>query len=250
MERVDYSIIIPAYNEEEFLGATLDRVLHSVNAVSQLDNRAIADLIGEVIVVNNNSTDRTEEIAREKGVTVVFEPVNRISKARNIGGKKAKGQFLLFLDADTQLTPELLLKVLEQLQTGLYYGGGAHVAFDLTLPFSARVFEKIWNRYAKFLGWSAGCFFYCLKEAFDAVGGFREEVYAGEEIYFSKRLKRWGKEQGLRFSHFDEPAVVTSSRRIHGKPFFKTFLLLLLLGACPFLMRSKWFCSRWYNRTH
>jgi glycosyltransferase involved in cell wall biosynthesis len=82
---VHFSIIIPAYNEEELLGVTLDRINRCL--------KEIPNFKGEVIVVDNNSNDRTSDIAKSKGASVIFESVNQISKARNVGARKAIGKF-------------------------------------------------------------------------------------------------------------------------------------------------------------
>ena len=78
-----YSIIIPAYNEEKWLSRTLAAVRESMDSLP---------LPGEVIVVDNNSTDRTDRIARQNNAQVVFEPVNQISRARNSGARAARGR--------------------------------------------------------------------------------------------------------------------------------------------------------------
>ena len=57
--RIDYSIIIPAYNEEEYLPKTMASLKESMNALSEFR--------GEIVVTNNNSTDRTAAIAEESG---------------------------------------------------------------------------------------------------------------------------------------------------------------------------------------
>jgi len=91
----DYSVVIPAYNEEEYLPSTLrslDKVL-----------RKIPQFRGEVIVVNNGSTDRTAQIAEQYGAKVVEETNRGIGRARNRGAAMAKGETLIFLDADTWL---------------------------------------------------------------------------------------------------------------------------------------------------
>lgn len=113
---VAFSIVIPAFNEENYLGNTLDSLRSGMSEIS--------DLKGEIIVVDNNSSDKTAEVATAKGARVVFEPINQISKARNTGAKLAKGEYLIFIDADTQVSPELLGLVLKKLR---YYncGGGA-----------------------------------------------------------------------------------------------------------------------------
>lgn len=114
---VAFSIVIPAFNEENYLGNTLDSLRSGMSEIS--------DLKGEIIVVDNNSSDKTAEVATAKGARVVFEPINQISKARNTGAKLAKGEYLIFIDADTQVSPELLGLVLKKLR---YYncGGGLY----------------------------------------------------------------------------------------------------------------------------
>jgi glycosyltransferase involved in cell wall biosynthesis len=90
----------------------------------------IPDLKGEIIVVDNNSSDKTAEVANSKGARVVFEPINQISKARNTGAKLAKGEYLIFIDADTQVSPELLGLVLKKLRYYNCGGGGSTLVFD------------------------------------------------------------------------------------------------------------------------
>src|ERR1700746_1981800 len=89
------SVIIPAFNEEKFITGCVEKVLRALEA-----NRT-NDLTAEVIVVDNNSTDRTAELARAAGATVVFEPVNQIARARNSGAAAATGDWLIFVDADS-----------------------------------------------------------------------------------------------------------------------------------------------------
>src|ERR1043165_7548987 len=74
------SFVIPAFNEERLIGETLRHVKQGAEA---LENRGCSC---EIIVCDNNSKDRTAEIARAAGATVVFEPINQIARARNRGG--------------------------------------------------------------------------------------------------------------------------------------------------------------------
>jgi glycosyltransferase involved in cell wall biosynthesis len=102
---VKLSVIVPAFNEERLLPATLVNLKERVPPF-------------ELIVCDNNSTDRTAEIARAAGATVVFEPVNQISRARNRGGAAATGEWLLFVDADSLPGRELLRETLEAIASG------------------------------------------------------------------------------------------------------------------------------------
>ncbi len=110
------SVIIPAFNEEKELAPCLASVRLAVLEVSP-------ELEVEVIVVDNNCTDRTAEIGREGGAQVVFEPVRQISRARNAGARAATGSWLLFIDADSRLSPETFAEL-----CGLLHGLGFEVA--------------------------------------------------------------------------------------------------------------------------
>src|SRR5690348_3708734 len=92
-EVMKVSIVVPAYNEEKMLPLSLGAIRKALEAF---------DAIGwqtEVIVCNNNSTDRTAEVSQENGAKVVFEPVNQIARARNRGASEATGDWLIFVDA-------------------------------------------------------------------------------------------------------------------------------------------------------
>jgi glycosyltransferase involved in cell wall biosynthesis len=181
--RLKFSVVVPAFNEEKLLGATLASI------------REAARLPGwefELIVCDNNSTDRTAEIARAAGATVVFEPVNQIGRARNTGAAKATGDWLVFIDADSQPSRELFLELQSVLEQEHFVGGGSTVVMDTDDAF-ARLAVRMWNRLSRATGWAAGSFIFCRAGAFRELGGFNEQLYAAEEIDLSRRLKRRGR---------------------------------------------------------
>ena len=204
-QRPDYSIIIPAYNEEECLPATLRSVCKAM--------RRIEGLHGEVIVSDNASTDSTAAVARSYGALVVHEPHRQIARARNAGAACARGRCFIFLDADTLISVSLLAAALRALESGNICGGGALVRMDRRLPLSSRVFMCAWTAMSRLCRWAAGSFVYCLREAFEDIAGFDETYYASEEIHFSKALRRWGEGRGMRFTIFSH-YVVTSGRKL------------------------------------
>ena len=157
------------------------------------------ELQGEIIVVDNNSTDKTQEIARENDAIIVFEKYNQISKARNAGAREAKGKYFIFLDADTILSADVLSIALENLSLGSSCGGGCKVEIDRKLTFLSKKFLTFWNWISVKKLYAAGCFVYCLREGFEDVGGVCEKIYASEEIWFSKKLNVWGNSRGLKF---------------------------------------------------
>src|SRR6202048_1348968 len=118
------SIIVPAFNEEALLGASLRSIQ---SATIEFTKRGWQ---GELIVCDNNSTDRTAEVARSAGARVVFEPVNQISRARNAGAAAATGQWLVFVDADSFPSAELFAEMAAQIQSGRCIGGGGAGGVD------------------------------------------------------------------------------------------------------------------------
>jgi len=237
-EAPEFSIIVPAYNEE----AELPRALDALRAAIESTGRA-----GELVVVDNNSTDATARIAREAGARVVFEPKNQISRARNAGARATQAPYLIFVDADTVIEPELLEAALANLDSGGCCGGGALVAFDAPLSRTARLGVKLWNRLATRRRLAAGAFVYVTREAFEGVGGFSERVYAGEELFFSRAMRRWGRKRGQEFRIIPEPRIVTSSRKLRDcSP--ARLLLQLALTFVPFFILFRPLCGFWYRR--
>ncbi len=235
---MDYTVIIPAFNEERFLPATLAALEQAMAGVA---------LKGQVVVVDNNSSDDTAGVAAAQGVRVVFEPVNQISRARNAGAAAADTAYLVFIDADTHVSARLLGAALERLAGGAVCGGGSTLVFDHTPP-RAEVMVRSWTWISKRLSVAAGSFVYCLREGFEAVGGFSEAVYASEEIWFSRQLKRWGRERGLAFEVLDVDPVVTSARKLEWFSPLRMAVHTIVLALLPFLVRFKSACGPWYRR--
>ncbi len=191
------SFIVPAYNEEVMIGATV-RALHK--AAEALDAPH------EVIVVDDASTDRTADIARAGGAAVTRANLRQISAVRNAGARAARGDLLIFVDADTLVPEETLRQTLSAIDNGAA-GGGARVSMD------AHGTSRWMKALANFmcwivfrLGYAGGCYVFARRDAFDAVGGFDERYFASEEIHLRNALKRNG-----RFAMV--PAAVISSGR-------------------------------------
>ncbi len=170
------SFIIPAYNEEQYLGATLT-ALH-----------AAATEIGEpfeILVVDDASTDRTAAIAVEHGARVIAVRNRHIAATRNAGGREARGEVLFFIDADTLPSAEAIRAGLPRFTQGAV-GGGCLFRFDCPLPFWGRVLYPIGIFVGRRLKLIGGCFLFCRREAFLTVGGFNERYFVAEEWAFNK----------------------------------------------------------------
>lgn len=234
-----YSVVIPAYNEEQWLPGTLFYLNTAMRAI---------DLRGEVIVVDNNSGDRTARIAQDYGATVVFEPVNQISRARNRGARAARGGYLVFVDADTTVSVRLLTEAIGLMSRGDVCGGGALVLPDAGANRWAQRGTRLWNVISRRTGLAAGCFIFCRREAFDAAGGFSEKVYASEELWLSRRLRHWGRRHGQTFTIITGDYAITSARKTEWYSPLRLLLVVSLVVVFPWSVRFRSLCGFWYRR--
>src|SRR5439155_23990523 len=207
-DALNLSIIIPAFNEERLIGATLRQVQ---SALTVFHKRGWGT---EIIVCDNNSTDSTAEVAGATGATVVFEPVNQIARARNRGAGAASGDWLIFIDADSQPSAELFVEVMEQIETGECLAGGVTVKLEGNYP-KANFMTHGWNWISRAFNWMAGSFIFCEASAFRKVGGFSQELFASEELDLSKRLKRLARESGKKIVILHRYPLLTSARKIY-----------------------------------
>lgn len=236
----DYALIIPAYNEEAFLAETLAAARNAMAAVP-------GD--GELIVVDNNSSDRTAEVARENGADqVVFEPHNQIARARNAGAGASGAELLVFVDADTRIEAGTLRIALDHLASGTVVAGGARIVMDQPVSTIVGWLLDGWNAIAARFDYAAGSFFFCRRDVFEEVGGFDESVYAGEEVWFAKRAKRWAKKRKLSFEVISDPPVLTSGRKSDWFSTWEFVQQLALIFLLPGATRSRRLCSIWYRR--
>jgi glycosyltransferase involved in cell wall biosynthesis len=204
---VKISIVIPAFNEERLLGESLAQIKAAAGAF------AARGWPVELIVCDNNSTDRTAEIARAAGATVVFEPVNQIARARNSGAAAATGDWLIFVDADSHPRAELFADVAEQILSGRCLAGGAIIRLDEHHPV-AELITWAWNRASRMLKLLAGSFIFVDAAAFRKIGGFSHELFVAEELELSKRLKILARETGKRIVILHHHPLLTSARKM------------------------------------
>ena len=187
------SIVIPAFNEEKELPGCLAAIGAAVAACGLGTGEV------EVVVCDNNSTDLTAEVARRAAAVVVFEPVNQISRARNTGAAAARGEWLLFVDADSRLDPVNLRRVVALARANEpVVGGGCVIALE-GVPWWTRPGVWAWNFYSAVRGVAAGSFVFCRAEVHREVGGFSVERFAAEELDYSRQLRACGRAQGRRF---------------------------------------------------
>jgi len=234
---VKVSVVVPAFNEERLLAGSLAAIRAAMAVFEE----------SELIVCDNNSTDRTAEIARAAGAQVVFEPANQIARARNRGAAAASGEWLVFVDADSYPAVELFKQVMETINTGRCLAGGATVVLPTSDRF-VRAWVAGWNFLSRRARWAAGSFIFCEAAAFRELGGFDERFYAGEEIDFSRRMKRLARRRGREMVILHRHPLVSSDRRAHLytlRELFAFMLKTLLTGGRT--LRRKEDCYGWYD---
>ncbi|MFN0129408.1 MAG: glycosyltransferase [Verrucomicrobiales bacterium] len=218
------SIVIPAYNEEKELPGCLAAVAEAVAGCGLREDEI------EVVVCDNNSSDGTAEVARRGGARVVFEPENQISRARNVGALAARGEWLLFVDADSRLAAANLRRVVELARSDApVVGGGCVIRLD-GVPWWARIGVCGWNGYSVVRRVAAGSFVFARASAHRELGGFSLERYAAEELDYSRCLRRWGRARGWRFVILRGHPHVSSGRKFRHRPASELIRLLARLA--------------------
>ena len=201
----DISIIIPAYNEEDFIGDTLKSVFNS-------------DFTGtyEVIVVCNGCTDKTAQIAGDTAAKVFSISTKGTPEAANYGAKQAEGTTLAFLDADSVISGNLLEEVLKAVNKK--YIGGRTIVRWKGESLAAKIFSLV--SYVHVHKWGGFCF--VNKDIFDEVGGYRTGAKYGFDFDLARRVAQSRKVTLLHKSY-----IITSDRRFAKEGWWKHMWLAI-----------------------
>ncbi|KKT42141.1 MAG: family 2 glycosyl transferase [Candidatus Giovannonibacteria bacterium GW2011_GWA2_44_13b] len=207
------SLIIPAYNEEKYIGACLEAAIKNSHGAFH-----------EIIVVDNASTDKTAEIAGKfPGVKVVKESRKGLTRARQRGLKEATGDFLAYIDADTKM-PEGWAEKAEKIfskNSNIVSVSGPYRYYDSA--FMNIIMRSIWAVSAPIMYRITGYMilggnFIAKKDALLRAGGFNENVeFYGEDTDIAKTLSRQGK-LVFRMDFY----MPTSSRRLQAEGVIRT----------------------------
>ena len=181
---IDFSIIIPAKNEEFNMGQCLD----SINQVDYEKGRY------EIIVVDNGSSDRTVDVAANKGAAVFVQPDLTIAALRNFGARMAKGKILAFLDADCTVAADWLNAAARYLDdTSIaVYGSAPRV------PDQATWVQRVWFSIRKKdqplapVDWLESMNMFIPREIFLSIEGFDEQLITCEDYELCLRLQAQG----------------------------------------------------------
>ncbi|MCW8888662.1 MAG: glycosyltransferase [Gammaproteobacteria bacterium] len=199
------SLIIPAHNEEDYLARLLDTV-DIARESYQGDSSAI-----EVIVVDNMSTDKTAEIARDRGCTVIEEPKRIIAAVRNRGASIARGEILLFTDADNWIDPNTFNAIDQSISSPKVVAGATGVHLErMSLGIAAAymvMIPMVW-----ITGMDTGVVF-CRRADFEKIGGYNEARRFAEDVEFLWDLRKLGWKKGQRLVRLRSVKATTSTRK-------------------------------------
>lgn len=209
------SIIIPALNESSRLETTLAAL------------QGMREAGHEAILVDGGSGDATREIAAPRVDHVLLGPRGR-ARQMNAGARKARGDILLFLHADTILPPDSIAAFLEEFPSS----GRSWGRFDVRLSGRGpllRLTAHLMNLRSRLTGIATGDqAIFVQREAFEAIGGF-PEIPLMEDIAISRALRRLSGPLCIR------RPIVTSSRRWEERGVWRTILLMWRLRLAYFL---------------
>ena len=180
---VQLSFVIPAFNEEGMIGQTIESIEHHATAFSH-----------EILVVDDASEDATVREATQAGATVLESLDGTIGANRNLGARRARGDVLIFLDADVTLTTEWAQRIpsaLNELRNNAKLITGSHC----NIPDKAAWIERYWfasfaeEKDSRHIGsghliMNAGFF--------SELGGFDETLETGEDYELCARARAAG----------------------------------------------------------
>jgi len=228
------SFIIPAYNEERYLGPTLERLIESAEAVGAPY---------EIIVVADGCSDGTADVARQHGTRLLEVELRHIAAVRNAGAGVATGDLFIFVDADTLIPQETLAATVRAIRDGAA-AGGARPVLEPPMPWWSvvplRVLVCLYFRTWRF---TLGGYLFATRTAFEALGGFDEQYFATEDAAFCRTIRRHG-----RFVVLREP-MITSGRKMEEMSTWEgitTSMRLLLRGRKA--LRQREGLEIWYDQ--
>lgn len=231
MERkIKFSYIIPTLNE----GAYIGRCISTIKKQKRRDY--------EVIIVDSCSRDKTVPIARKFGARVFFERRKGPGIARNTGAKHAKGEILIFPDADVVFPANFLDGIESNFSRKTVIGGICKlVPYDGGAALSGNY--RMANMIARFMisigvPMTAGSCFIYRKGIFQKAKGFNPKFITNEDHDLARRTKRFG-----RFCYFDIP-IGTSTRRVKRWGLFKA-IRIYIKSSMMFFLNHKYIHGYW-----
>ena len=235
------SVIVPAFNEERTLPATIAAIDEARRHVQLQFGYET-----ELLVVDNASTDATAEVARDAGTGVVSEPFRNIARARNAGACAARGDVLVFVDADTCVPKEALERIAHVMNDPRCIGGALGVVHR---PRSRvlSIYLGVWRLLGLALRMSQGATQFCRHDEFDAVAGYNERLWMGEDVELQWRLRRRARRTARTHRVLRECRVAPSPRRFDQWPLWRTLVWTNPLVTMTLARSGRFWRKGWYQ---
>jgi len=234
------SVIIPAFNEERYLGETLAGINRARTFVQ--NERGIK---AEIIVVDNDSHDSTADVARDLGATVFTEPLHNIAKVRNTGAIHSQGDVIVFVDADTSVPDVVLARIADAMSDETCFGGAVDPEYRPT-KLLVRLYLQLWRIIGKLTGIAQGATQFYRRDVFFKLNGYDETLFMGEDVDLYWRLKKSALQQNGRVVLIKDIRVVPSTRRFDQWRLWRTLLWTNPFFILMFRRRKKsW--PGWYT---
>jgi glycosyltransferase involved in cell wall biosynthesis len=228
-----FSVVIPCYNEEDYIADTL-------SSLTQQDYNGQF----EIIVVDNNSTDKTREIVRRhEDVRLISEKHPGVCYARQAGTRAARGEIIVSTDADTVFAPDWLQKLDAKFQDDRNYAAVAGPCVYRSGPYWGRAYPVLLfntvNSFSNFLGYpfyvtaTNLAFQKSLWDGYDV-----KSPQGGDELGLLHQMKKKGK-----VAFYKDNPVYTSARRLNRGLLYNIFVTLLYYYICGY------YIDRLFKRT-
>lgn len=229
-----FSFIIPAHNEELYIDGCIGSINQSLLSF---------DAPYEIIVVDDGSDDLTLNRAVENGVKVLSVDKRNIAAARNHGAMDAKFDILIFIDADTRISCELIDQILLSIEAGYEFGGPERIKlFDYKISISSLLRVLLYN-FLQRNHMFVGCCLFVKKKSLYEVGGFNEKRLYGEDVAFSCACRNRLKTKCLNCQ------IYTSGRKSYAYSLWREFVQLVkLLGLQGVPGKDRILLDHWYKR--
>jgi glycosyltransferase involved in cell wall biosynthesis len=237
-----FSIVIPAYNEAQYL----PRLLDSIEVARANYSRGRDEV--EVIVADNDSTDLTAKIGEAHGARVVHVGIRRIAAARNGGGRSAIGEIVCFVDADSAIHPNTFDAIDAAICSGHYIGGASGFILERK-SIGLLATYCLGALIVLISGMDSGVVF-CRREDFLAVGGYDESRLYAEDVIFLQALRRLGKKRGQKLTRLSKVKALGCTRKFD--QFGDWHYFGMLAHAIKSLITWNWHDEKladryWYN---
>jgi glycosyltransferase involved in cell wall biosynthesis len=215
------SVIIPAYNEEDYIEKTILSIINS-----SYKNF-------EIIIVCDSCMDKTEEISKKYTDNTYKVEFKNIAQTRNYGASKAKGDIFVFSDADTICSSNYMLSIVNVIKLGFDYGCAKMLSETGTWKGKFIIGRfNYYNKSNKTVG--GNCF--AEEGCFTKINGFDENMVKGEDTDFGNRLSK----SGAKYIYIKDSYLVTSERRFKKYGYFNYFINSLKDGTLYFLNKKKY----------